>query len=346
MEKVINRQWRLVNHPIGLVNESDFEWIEEEVEYKLQEGEILVRNLYLSIDPANRSWIAASSKSHYTEPVKLGEIMRGITIGRILESKNSKFDQGEYVMGLTGWQDYTLSNGSGLTNISLLPKPEGVSLTIYLSVFGMIGLTAYFGLLEIGKPKEGETLVVSAAAGAVGSLVGQIGQIKGCRVIGIAGTDEKCQWITKELGFDEAINYKTENVRKRLEELCPNGIDIYFDNVGGEILDAALANIAVFGRIPVCGMISKYIQTELQAGPKYIVNINSRRVRMQGFIISDYLDRKVEGILELMTWYNEGKIKYREHIVEGIENAPLALNMLFDGSNKGKLICKIANESI
>ncbi len=343
--KVTNRQWCLKNHPIGLIKDSDFEWMEEEMDYEIKEGDLLVRNIYLSLDPANRSWITASRKSHYTTPVELGEVMRGITVGRVIESKNSKFDKNEYVMGIAGWQDYTLSDGSGLTNLSLLPKPEGASLAIYLSVFGMIGLTAYFGLIEIGEPKEGETLVVSAAAGAVGSLVGQIGKIKGCRVIGIAGTDEKCQWITEELGFDNAINYKIENVRKRLEELCPNGIDIYFDNVGGDILDAALANIAVFGRIPVCGMISKYTQTELQAGPKYIVNINSRRVRMQGFIISDFLDRKVEGMIELMNWYNEGKLKYREHIVEGLEKAPAALNMLFDGSNKGKLILKITEDT-
>ena len=208
----------------------------------------------------------------------------------------------------------------------------------------MIGITAYFGLLDIGKPKEGETLVVSAAAGAVGSLVGQIGKIKGCRVIGIAGTEEKCKWLIHELGFDGAINNKTENVCRRLKDLCPNGIDIYFENVGGEILDAALANLAVYARIPVCGMISKYNRTELQPGPKNITQIVTKRAMMKGFVITDYYNRAFEAMTDLMTWFNEGKLKYREHIVEGLENAPTSINMLFDGSNKGKLIVKITEE--
>ena len=342
MTRLKNRQWRLANHPMGMIKESDFKWVEKEVEYELQEGEFLVKNYYLSLDPANRSWIAESSASHYTEPVKIGDVMRGITIGQVIESKNPKYDKGEFVTGILGWQDYSISNGAGLTNLSLLPKPEGVSMAIYLNVLGMIGITAYFGLLEIGKPKEGETLVVSAAAGAVGSLVGQIGKIKGCRVIGIAGTEEKCKWLTKELSFDGVINYKTESVYKRLKELCPNGIDIYYDNVGGEILDAALANLALYARIPVCGMISKYNLTKLQPGPQNIVQILTKRAKMQGFIITDYLDRKVEAMVDLMTWFNEGKLKYREHMIEGLENAPTAINMLFDGSNNGKLIIQIA----
>ena len=270
--------------------------------------------------------------------------MRGITVGYVVESKNPKYDKGDYVVGLGGWQEYTIHNGAGLTNLTLLPKPEGVNLAIFLNVFGMIGLTAYFGLMDIGKPKEGETLVVSAAAGAVGSLVGQIGKIHGCRVVGIAGTEEKCDWLLNDLGFNGAINYKTENVRKRLKELCPNGIDIYFDNVGGEILDAALANLALYSRIPVCGMISKYNQTKLQPGPKFITQILTKRAMMKGFIITDYLDRSIEAMMDLMTWFNEGKLKYREHIVDGLENAPTAINKLFDGSNKGKLIVKITEE--
>jgi NADPH-dependent curcumin reductase CurA len=344
MVKLINRQWRLAKHPVGMIQESDFQWSEEETILELKDGELLIQNIYLSLDPANRSWVAESSTSHYTKPVKIGDVMRGITIGHVIESQNPKYNKGDYVVGLAGWQDYTVHSGTGLTKLSLLPKPEGVKLTVFLNIFGMIGLTAYFGLLDIGKPKEGETLVVSAAAGAVGSLVGQIGKIKCCRVIGIAGSEEKCKWLLDELGFDRVINYKTENVRKRLREHCPNGIDIYFDNVGGEILDAALANLALHARIPVCGMISKYNLTKLQPGPKYITQILTKRAMMKGFIITDYFQKSGEARKDLMTWFNEGKLKYREHIVNGLENAPTAIKMLFDGSNKGKLIVKITEE--
>lgn len=209
----------------------------------------------------------------------------------------------------------------------------------------MIGITAYFGLLDIGKPREGDTLVISAAAGAVGSLVGQIGLIKGCRVIGIAGTKEKCNWITAELGYDGAINYKTESVDERLKELCPDGIDIYFDNVGGEILDTVLKHINLHARIPICGMISLYNVTVRPSGLQNYTQIIIKRALIQGFIVSDYYKRMTEAFVDLMQWFSEGKIQYREDIVEGLENAPRAINKLFDGTNKGKLIIKIAEES-
>jgi len=343
MEQTINRQWRLVNHPRGLIKESDFSWHEEEIPL-LKDGEVLVRNIYLSLDPANRGWINPANAPHYVKPVSIGDVMRGICIGVIEESNITQFEKGEIVTGLFGWQDYFISDGKNLTSLSLFPRPEDASLSIYLNVFGMIGLTAYFGLLDIGKPKEGETLVVSAAAGAVGSLVGQIGKLKGCRVIGIAGTAEKCNWMTKELGFDAAINYKIDSIRKRIKELCPNGVDIYFDNVGGEILDIVLGVINLNARIVICGMISIYNSTKPVPGPYNFPRIITKRALIQGFIVTDYFGRMAEALMDLMTWYSEGKLKYREHIIDGLENAPTVINKLFNGSNKGKLIIKISEE--
>ena len=231
---MVNRQWRLAARPEGLIKESNFVLREEPIP-EPQEGQVLVRNLYLSLDPTMRGWV--SDRPGYLPPVAIGEVMRGGTIGVVERSRNGGFPKGSHVSGILGWQDYALSDGRGL---QVLPENPAVPLTVYLSLFGLTGLTAYFGLLDIGKPQPGETLIVTAAAGAVGSVVGQIGKIKGCRVVGIAGTDEKCTWITDELGFDAAINYKRESVFKQLRELCPNGIDVHFENVGGEVLDAAL----------------------------------------------------------------------------------------------------------
>lgn len=343
MSKLINGQWCLATHPRGLIKNTDFTWVEKQVP-PLKDGEVRVRNIYLSLDPANRGWINPAKAVHYVKPVSIGEVMRGIGIGVIEESNNPQFEIGEIVTGLLGWQEYLISDGKNLTSLILFPRPEKAPLTVFLNIFGMIGLTAYFGLLDIGKPKEGETLVVSAAAGAVGSLVGQIGKIKGCKVIGIAGTEEKCNWITHELGFDAAINYKTESVHNCLKEICPEGVDIYFDNVGGEILDTVLGQINRFGRIVSCGMISVYNATERPPGLQNIVKITSKRVLIQGFIVSDYYDRMAEGLADLMEWYADGKLSYREHIVDGLKNAPKAINKLFDGSNTGKLIIKISDE--
>ena len=343
MRQVKNRQWRLASHPKGLIKNSDYTWHDEPIP-DLKDGEVLVRNIYLSMDPANRGWINPASAPHYVKPVSIGDVMRGICIGVVEESLNSQFEKGEIVTGLFGWQDFFISDGRDLTSLSLFPQPEKAPLSIFLNIFGMIGLTAYFGLLDIGKPKEGDTLVVSAAAGAVGSLVGQIGKLKGCRVIGIAGTEDKCNWITEELGFDAAINYKTESVRDQLKTQCPKGIDIYFDNVGGEILDAALGELNLYARVVICGMISNYNSTKPVPGPYNFVRILTKRALVQGFIVTDYFDRMTEALVDLMNWYSEGKLKYREHIIEGLENAPTAINKLFDGSNKGKLIIKISEE--
>ena len=333
----INHQWRLAARPEGLIKDSDFEWVEEPVR-ALADGEVLVRNIYLSLDPANRGWIREGPS--YVEPVAIGDVMRGLTIGVVEESRNDRFSAGDIVSGTIGWQDFAISDGSDQRVIDPGPLP----LTAFLGLFGMVGLTAYFGLLDVGKPKTGETLVVSGAAGAVGSIVGQIGKIVGCRVVGIAGTDEKCAWLTDDLGFDAAINYKTENVLRKLHKHCPDGIDVIFENVGGEILDAELTWINNYARVAVCGLISGYNAAEKVPGPSAFPMVLIRRARVEGFIVMDYLDRAGEAIARLSEWYGEGRLKYRVDVYDGLDTAPQNINRLFDGSNNGKLIIKVSDE--
>ena len=335
MTERMNRQWRLAARPVGMFKDSDFQWTQEPVR-ELKEGELLVHNEYLSLDPTNRGW--ANEMDTYLPAVKLGDVMRGGSIGVVEESRNPNFNVGDHVSGLLGWQEYAISDGTG---IGKLPEIPGMPLTAHLGLFGHIGLTAYYGLLDVGQPKAGETLVVSAAAGAVGSLVGQIGKIVGCRVVGIAGADEKCRWLTDDLGFDAAINYKQENVFEALKRECPNGIDVYFENVGGEILESVLALINLGARISMCGMISQYNATDRRAGPSNLFMLIVKRARMQGFLVSDYMSRAGEAMTALGRWYMEGKIKYRVDVVEGLEQTPRAVNKLFDGSNQGKLVVKV-----
>ncbi|HMV49828.1 MAG TPA: NADP-dependent oxidoreductase [Blastocatellia bacterium] len=334
MTNKVNHQWQLAARPEGLIKETDFNWVETAVP-ELQDGQILVRNLYLSLDPTMRMW---ATRDTYLPAVKIGEVMRGGTIGVVEESRNPNFKEGDHVTGLLGWQEYAVSDGKGLNTLPNLP---GVPLTAHFGLFGHIGMTAYFGLLDIGQPQPGETLVVSAAAGAVGSLVGQIGKIKGCRVVGIAGADDKCRWIVDELGFDAAINYKTENVYEALKKHCPNGIDIDFENVGGEIMDAVLAQINLRARIALCGLISGYNATAPVPGPYNFANVLVQRARIEGFIVLDYAPRAMECMTELGKWLMEGKIKYRIDEVDGLQGAPMALNKLFEGTNIGKLVVKI-----
>lgn len=303
------------------------------------DGEALVRNLYLSLDPAMRGWMREGDS--YIEPVKLGEVMRGATVGEVLESKHPGYRPGDKVLGMLGWQDYAVvGHGDGAPRkLPDVPLP----ITAFLSVLGGTGLTAYFGLLDVGQPKEGDTVLVNAAAGAVGSVVGQIAKIHGCRAVGIAGSDEKCAWLTGELGFDAAINYKTQNLREALKETCPQKIDVFFDNVGGEQLDVTLAHIARGARVVICGAISTYnAEGALPPGPSNYIYLLLRRARMEGFIVFDYASRFGEGGEQLGRWVSEGKLRYREHVVDGLENAPSAIHMLFDGRNRGKLIVKIA----
>lgn len=333
-----NRQWKLAARPVGLLKETDFQMTESPVATPA-EGEFLVRNIYLSLDPTNRGWV--NDADSYLPAVGIGDVMRGSAIGIVEQSNNASFPEGTLVSGLLGWQEYALSNGQGVT---ALPRLPFVPLTAFFGLFGHIGLTAYYGLLDITHPKAGETLVVSAAAGAVGSLVGQIGKIVGCRVVGIAGGEEKCRWITGELGFDAAVDYKSEPVLESLKRHCPNGIDIYFENVGGEILDAVLSLINLKARISLCGLISQYNAQEPVPGPYNFVQILIKRARVEGFIVMDYLDRAQEAMTALGQWYMEGKLKYRVDVVDGLEHAPSAVNKLFDGSHKGKLIVKVSDE--
>jgi NADPH-dependent curcumin reductase len=338
MTAKVNRQWCLATRPVGAIAESNFSWKQELVP-ALEEGQILVRNIYLSLDPTNRGWL--DERGNYLPPVAIGEVMRSFGIGVVEQSRNAKFPEGTFVQGYLGWQDYAIADG---TNLSDLPKDPSVPLAAYLGLFSFIGITAYFGLLEIGKPKVGETLVVSGAAGAVGSLVGQIGKIKGCRVVGIAGSEEKCRWLKDELGFDAAINYKTESVLESLQQHCPNGIDIYFENVGGEIFDAVLSLINLRARIALCGLISQYNAIEPVPGPHNLINLVYQRAKLEGFLVLDYLDRAQEALADLDEWYAQGKIQYRVDVIEGLENAPSAIHKLFDGTNQGKLIIRVSEE--
>ncbi|MBL04070.1 MAG: NADP-dependent oxidoreductase [Planctomycetes bacterium] len=332
----LNRQWRLAARPSGLPKESDFSWHEEPVA-EPGDGELLVRNLYLSLDPANRGWM--TGRKTYIDPVGIGDVMFGSTIAVVESSRHQDFQPGEIVSGFLGWQDYALASPRALVK---LPPELPVPLEDYFAVFGHVGMTAYFGLLDVGRPAEGETLVVSAAAGAVGSLVGQLGKLHGCRVVGIAGSDEKCSWLTAELDFDAAVNYRREPVAEALAASCPEGIDVYFDNVGGDILEAALSGINDRARIVVCGMISQYNAIEPPPGPRNLGNLLIHRARMEGFIVLDYFLRASEAIEALGAWVSEGRLRYRVHVVEGLEEAPAALNYLFDGRNKGKLVIKLA----
>ena len=335
MTTKINRQWRLAARPEGAIKDSDFSWAQEPVP-TLGAGELLVRNLYLSIDPTYRAWM--NETPTYLPPIPIGDVMRGVAIGVVEQSNKPAFPEGAHVQGLLGWQDYAVSNGSGLT---LLPDNPAIPLTAYFAVYGHIGMTAYFGLLDVGKPKAGETLVVSAAAGATGSLVGQIGKIQGCRVVGIAGGEAKCRWLTEELGFDAAIDYKRGSVLEDLKTHCPNGVDVCFENVGGEILDAVLSLINLRARIVLCGLISQYNADKPVPGPYNFANILLRRARVEGFIVLDYVNRAQECFEHLGKWIAEGRLKYRVDLVEGLDQTPQALRKLFAGTNQGKLIVKV-----
>jgi NADPH-dependent curcumin reductase CurA len=334
-----NRAWRLAARPAGAIKESDFRLVEEAVPSP-KPGEALVRTLYLSLDPTHRIWM--SDIDQYMPPVQIGDVMRGGTLGVVEQSNDPSLKPGEIVQGMWGWQDYASVATATLRN--RIPAGDATPLTAYMSVLGGTGLTAYFGLLDIGQPKPGETVVVSAAAGAVGSIVGQIARLQGCRVVGLAGSDEKCHWLTAELGFDAAINYRTENVLEALRRHCPNGIDVDFENVGGETLDAVLALVNNHARVVLCGLISTYNEDARVAGPARFANILMKRVKLQGFIITDYLKRFAEGRAQLAQWLNAGQLKYRVDVVRGLENAPKAVGKLFTGENKGKLLVQVSDE--
>ena len=333
-----NRQWLLARRPQGMISADDFTWTETPVPAPA-EGEVLVRNLWLSCDPTQRGWIAGDT---YLPAVKIGEVIRSFAVGKVVESRNPKFKPGQLVQGLFGWQDYACVKPE--TQSSPSPVLEGVPIETAMSALGPTGITAYFGLLEIGKPKPGETVVVSGAAGATGSVVGQIAKIQGCRAIGIAGGAEKCRFIVDECGFDAAVDYKGEEVGKRLRELCPKGIDVFFDNVGGEILDAALARLALRGRVVLCGAIARYNDKAQAPGPKNYLNLLVQRGRMEGFIVLDFMPRAREALAALSGWLKEGRLKDRVDVQHGLENAPTTLARLFKGENRGKQLLQIAEE--
>ena len=342
MSQTINRQWRLACRPQGMVKESDFEYHESEIP-QLDEGQFLVRNLYLAFEPAMRGWI--EDRKSYIPPVQIGEVMRALSVGQIVESRNPNFQPGECVQGGFGWQEYmAASERGGLMPVTKIPVDA--ALTWPLGVLGVTGLTAYFGILDVGEPKGGQTCVVSGAAGATGSIAGQIAKLKGCRVIGIAGGPEKCRWLTEEAHYDAAIDYKAENVEDRLGELCPHGIHMYFDNVGGDILDAALAHIAMNARVVLCGGISRYNEATPPPGPKNYMNLVIQRGRMEGFIVIDYAAKFGEAAQELTEWITSGKLVFQEDIQEGFENTPRTFLRLFEGKNVGKQLLKIADPNL
>jgi NADPH-dependent curcumin reductase CurA len=330
-----NHQFKLATRPVGAVKRSDFNYTEELLRDPA-EGEVLVKILHISLDPAMRGWM--DDRPSYMPPVGINEVMRALAVGRVIASNNPAFAVGEHVSGMLGVQEYAYSNGQGLNKVD----PKLAPLPMFLGTLGMPGLTAYFGLLEIGLPKAGETVVVSGAAGAVGMVVGQIAKIKGCRVIGIAGGADKCAYLVNELGFDAAIDYKQGDVTTALREHAPRGVDVFFDNVGGDILDAVLANLARDARIIICGAISQYNSTEPVKGPANYMSLIVNRASMKGLMVADYYHRAGAALQEMGGWLMTGKLKSREDIVEGFETFPDTFNMLFSGANKGKLVLQVA----
>ncbi|MGD0212275.1 MAG: NADP-dependent oxidoreductase [Terriglobales bacterium] len=329
-----NHKFLLAARPVGMPKRSDWTYTEEPVA-EPKEGELLVKLLYISLDPAMRMWI--NDVRSYMPPVAIGGVMRALGLGIVTASRNPRFAVGDHVSGVFGVQEYALTDGRGATKVD----PRIAPLPTYLSVLGMTGMTAYFGLLDTGQPKAGEMVVVSAAAGAVGSVAGQIAKIKGCRVVGIAGGAEKCRYIVQELGFDAAIDYKSEDVSRSLRKHCPEGIDVYFDNVGGTILDAALANIRMHARIVICGAISQYNNTSPITGPSNYLSLLTNRATMKGMLVLDYADRYAQAGAEMAGWMAAGKLKSREDIVEGLETFPETLLKLFRSENVGKLMLKV-----
>jgi NADPH-dependent curcumin reductase len=331
---VVNHQFRLAARPVGLPKPSDWEHTEEPVP-EPGDGEVLVRIQYIGLEPAMRGWM--NEGRSYIPPVGIGEVMRGFAAGEVVASNYEGLSVGDHVSGVLGVQEYAVVNGKAVQKVDTQLAP----LETYLGTLGMPGMTAYFGLMDIGRPVAGETVVVSGAGGAVGGVVGQIAKLKGCRVVGIAGGVEKCEYVT-ELGFDAAVDYKSDDLMKALAEQCPKGIDVYFDNVGGEILDAALALLARNARVVLCGAISQYNATNGMRGPSNYMSLLINHASMTGFVFSDYLDRIPEAVTALGGWVASGELSSREDIAEGFENFPDTLLRLFRGENTGKLVLKVA----
>ncbi len=331
-----NRQFRLAARPVGLSKKSDWNFTTENVAEPTG-GQVLVKVLQLSLDPAMRGWM--NEGRSYVAPVGIGEVMRAGGVGEVLASKSPAFAVGDHVTGMMGVQEYCLAEAKGLSKIDLRLG----TLSQWLNVLGMPGMTGYFGLLDIGQAKAGDTVVVSGAAGAVGQTVGQVAKIKGCRAVGIAGGKAKCDFVVNELHYDACIDYKGGNLKDELKEHCPKGIDVYFDNVGGEILDTVLTRIGRGARIVICGAISQYNNTTPVKGPANYLSLLVNRARMQGMVVFDYADRYGLAVKDIAQWMREGKLVSREHVVSGIETFPDTLNKLFSGENFGKLVLKVAD---
>ncbi|GAB3114262.1 NADP-dependent oxidoreductase [Aestuariicella hydrocarbonica] len=340
MTQLHNRQLYLHQRPVGVPTEEDIR-MRTVLVPDLQEGEVLIENHYLSLDPAIRDWM--SDNDSYLEPIPLGGCIRSTTLGKVLKSNHSAFSEGDYVQGLAvnGWEELTVNHGDLLTQV---PNDGNYSPRNYLSIFsGAMGLTPYFGLLELGQPVEGDTVLMSAAAGAVGSIAGQIAKIKGCRVVGLTGNAEKASWLTDTLGFDAAINYKTcDNLADEIARVCPERVDIFYDNVGGDMLDAALLNLNDHARVVFCGAISTYNSSGSVPGPYNYWQILARSATVKGLLTTNYVDRFDDAIAEIKTWLEQGKLIFNEDIVEGLENTVEAYSRLFSGANKGKLLVKLA----
>ena len=334
-----SKRWILKRRPVGEVGPGDLEFADVELP-PLGDGEALVRTVYLSLDPTNRIWM--SDQDQYLPPVEIGEVMRGGGIGVVEQSRSASLKPGDIVnLGLGGWASRLQGPAGAFPVVRPIP---GLPLTAFMSVLGGTGLTAWFGMREIGQPKAGATVVVSAAAGAVGSVAGQIAKLAGARVIGIAGGKAKCDWLVDELGFDGAIDYKNEDVGSALDRLCPDGIDVDFENVGGAIMQAVIARLNTFGRVALCGLISTYNQDGPVEGPSDFARVLMRRLTIKGFIIIDYLPRAGEAMAELVPWVTQGRIKWKAHVEEGLENAPAALQRLFTGDHDGKLLIRVSPE--
>jgi NADPH-dependent curcumin reductase CurA len=331
---VVNRQFKLAAVPSGMPKESDFRLVSEP-RPEPGDGQFLIKTAFWSVDPYMRGRITGIKT--YADPVLVGDLMQGGTVGEIVESKNPKFAVGDFVVGMWGWQEYAVADEKGVQKLN----PRLAPVSTALGVLGMPGMTAYFGFLEICQPKPGDTVVVSGAAGAVGSLVSQIAKIKGCHVVGIAGADDKVEFLVNELGCDAAFNYKTcSNYVTKLKELCPNGIDCYFDNVGGAITDAVFPLLNLFARVSICGQISQYNLDKPEPGPRLLTYVLVKQVRVEGFIVIRWMNRWGEGIAQMAQWLSEGKIKYREDVVTGFENIPTAFIEMLNGKNTGKMLIR------
>lgn len=331
----MNKQILLAARPVGFPKLSDFRLQETPVP-EPSDGEILVGVRWLSVDPYMRGRM--NEARSYADPVKLGEVMVGGAAGRVLQSRNPKFAEGDYVMGMFGWQEYAVSDGRGVRKLDPSIAPVSTS----LGVLGMPGLTAYFGLLTVGQPKAGETVLVSGAAGAVGSYVGQIAKIHGCRAVGIAGSEDKIRWLREELGFDAVLNYKTAtDYRGALAEMCPDGIDVYFDNVGGAITDAVFPLLNPRARVPICGQISNYNLEKPEMGPRLLPLVLTRQIKVEGFLVFQFAERYAEGLSKMTEWVRGGQLKYKETVMDGIENAPQAFLSMLQGGNTGKQLVRI-----